>query len=125
MKKQIFKSTVLGSVILISTQIVAQKKNETSAAVAYKNTYSLAMGKNNIEGAKKALLDAKTYVDLAAENSETQNSPKTLWLKGEIYSNLFLFSYDKSLPFYFYFFGSEFSIRSGKWRLQILFLTCN
>jgi tetratricopeptide (TPR) repeat protein len=91
MKKQIFKSTVLGSVILISTQIVAQKKNETSAAVAYKNTYSLAMGKNNIEGAKKALLDAKTYVDLAAENSETQNSPKTLWLKGEIYSNLFLF----------------------------------
>lgn len=92
MKKQIFKSTIIGGVILISTQIVAQKKNETSAAVAYKNTYSLAMGKNNIEGAKKALLDAKTYVDLAAENSETQNSPKTLWLKGEIYSNLFIFA---------------------------------
>lgn len=75
----------------MSTQIVAQKKNETSAAVAYKNTYPLAMGKNNIEGAKKALLDAKSYIDLAAENAETQNSPKTLWLKGEIYSNLFLF----------------------------------
>ena len=96
MKKQILKNAILSGVVLFSGHVIAQKKNETSAAVAFKNTYSMAMSKNNIEGAKKALNDAKGFIDLAAENEETKSRPKTLWLKGAIYSNLYLFGMNNS-----------------------------
>ena len=79
MKKQILKNVILSGIVLFSGHVIAQKKNETSAAVAFKNTYSMAMSKNNIEGAKKALNDAKGFIDLAAENEETKSKPKTLW----------------------------------------------
>lgn len=91
MKKQMIKNVILAGVVLFTGQVIAQKKNETSAAVAFKNTYSMAMSKNNLEGAKKALTDAKGFIDLAAENEDTKSNPKTLWLKGAIYSNLYLF----------------------------------
>jgi hypothetical protein len=49
---------------------------------------SLAENKQEAyEKAKKSLIAAKGFIDLAAENAETKDSPKTLWLKGEIYSN--------------------------------------
>jgi len=96
MKKKIIKSVILSATILLSGQLIAQKKNETSAAVAYKNTYSMAMSKNNLDGAKKALLDAKGFIDIAAKNEDTKSNPKTLWLKGAIYSDLYLFGMNNS-----------------------------
>ena len=94
MKNNLIKSTLLVGTILAANVSISQKKNETSAAVAYKNTYSSAISSGNIPAAKKALLDAKKYIDLAIENPETQNSPKTLMLKGNIYSTLFLLGTD-------------------------------
>ena len=94
MKNNLIKSTLLVGTILAANVSISQKKNETSAAVAYKNTYSQAISSGNIPAAKKALLDAKKYIDLAIENPETQNSPKTLMLKGNIYSTLFLLGTD-------------------------------
>jgi len=94
MKNNLIKSTLVVGTILAANVSISQKKNETSAAVAYKNTYSQAISSGNIPAAKKALLDAKKYIDLAIENPETQNSPKTLMLKGNIYSTLFLLGTD-------------------------------
>lgn len=94
MKNNLIKSTLVVGTILAANVSISQKKNETSAAVAYKNTYSQALSSGNIPAAKKALLDAKKYIDLAIENPETQNSPKTLMLKGNIYSTLFLLGTD-------------------------------
>lgn len=82
-----FKSYVLVlGVVAISTVTNAQKKYETSAAVEYKNKYLPALASEDWETAKKSLLTAKEFIDLAASNEETKNSPKTLWLKGDIYS---------------------------------------
>ena len=94
MKNNLIKSTLLVGTILAANVSISQKKNETSAALAYNNTYSQAISSGNIPAAKKALLDAKKYIDLAIENPETQNSPKTLMLKGNIYSTLFLLGTD-------------------------------
>ena len=41
-----------------------------------------------MEEAKKQLIKAKESVDIAASNPETEKSPKTLFLKGEIYTNM-------------------------------------
>lgn len=71
----------------VTSVSIAQKKNETDAAVVYKNTFLPALMEGNMEAAKKALIKAKTSIDLAAENPETKESPKTLWLKGNIYSS--------------------------------------
>lgn len=87
MKKNLIKSTVLVGTFLVSSVSIAQKKNETDAAMHYKNTFLPALAENNMDAAKKALIKAKTSIDLAAENPETKESPKTLWLKGNIYSS--------------------------------------
>ena len=94
MKNNLIKSTLVVGTILAANVSISQKKNETSAAVAYKNTYSQAISAGNIPAAKKALLDAKKYIDLATESEETKNSPKTLMLKGNIYSTLYLLGVD-------------------------------
>ncbi len=73
--------------IVITSSTFGQKKNETSAAVEFKNKYMSAMATGDMEGAKKALIAAKEFVDLAAAHDETKDSQKTLWLKGEIYAN--------------------------------------
>jgi len=65
----------------------AQKKNETSAAVEFKNKYLSSLRKGDIETAKKALVSAKDFIDLAANHADTKASQKTNWLKGEIYAN--------------------------------------
>src|SRR3989338_842222 len=89
MKNQIMKSftyaSLLVAVVALSGNVYAQKKNETSAAVE-RNKVMNALAMENMIEAKKALLSAKEFIDLAAANDETKNSQKTLWLKGEIYS---------------------------------------
>ena len=71
----------------ITSIAVAQKKNETSAAVEYKNKYRAAMQKGDLDAAKKALISAKGFIDLAAVHIDTKDRQKTNWLKGEIYAS--------------------------------------
>lgn len=80
---------VIGSVTLTVT-LSAQKKNETSAAVEFKNNYQAALMSKDLEKAKNSLIAAKGFIDLAAEHPETKESPKTLYYKGEIYANFML-----------------------------------
>lgn len=79
------KITILAGCLMVSALSFGQKTNVTSAAVEYKQKFqpSLMMGK--VDDAKQALLNAKKYIDLAAENPETKEDPKTLYYKGEIY----------------------------------------
>jgi len=95
MKKQKMKITMktLGialSVIALNTVSYGQKKNETSAAVEFKNKYQMAVATGDFETAKKSLISAKEFVDLAAEHVDTKDSQKTMWLKGEIYANFMI-----------------------------------
>lgn len=71
----------------ISTVTFAQKKNETSAAVERGKALT-SQAKQDMEAAKKQLLSAKQFIDLAAAHEDTKNNQKTLWLKGDIYSGL-------------------------------------
>lgn len=71
----------------VTSVSIAQKNNETSAAITYKNTFLTDLQSGDLEGAKKALIKSKTFIDLAAEHPDTKESPKTLWLKGNIYSS--------------------------------------
>ena len=84
---KLFKTSFFAISLIALQTANAQKKNETSAAVEFKNNYQTAMMTGDIEKAKKSLKAAKGFIDLATENAETKDSPKTLWLKGEIYSN--------------------------------------
>lgn len=77
-------SVVLLTAMLFTTGAIAQKKNETNAAMDYQS-YEKAIMSQNMESAKKSLLSAKTWIDLAAENPETKESVKTLYYKGKIY----------------------------------------
>ncbi len=74
----------------ISIIASAQKKNETSAAVEFKNKYRPALATQDVETAKKALIAAKEFIDLAAAHPDTESSQKTLWLKGEIYAHFMI-----------------------------------
>ena len=76
---------VLVGALLVSSLSFGQKKNETSAAVEFKNKYAPAMQSGDMEIAKKTILSAKEYIDLAAEHPDTKESAKTLYYKGEIY----------------------------------------
>lgn len=78
--------------LLAGITVNAQKKNETSAAVEVKSNFKPAFASGDIEKAEKHLLQAKTFIDQAAANPETEKSPKTLYLKGEIYAYLYLLS---------------------------------
>lgn len=78
-------ATLIVGALTIAGVSFGQKKNETSAAVEYKNKFEPAMMSGDMENAKKALLSAKEFIDLAAAHPETQESPKTLFYKGEIY----------------------------------------
>lgn len=90
MKNRLQKSVLITGALILSTVTIAQKKNETSAAVEFKNKYQPALAGGDLETAKKSLVAAKGFIDLAAEHPETKESPKTLWLKGEIYSNFII-----------------------------------
>lgn len=73
--------------VVISTISYTQKNVETSAAVEYKNNYLPAMATGDLEKAKKSLIAAKGHIDAASIHPDTKESPKTLYYKGEIYSN--------------------------------------
>ncbi len=88
MKNNLIKSTLVVGTFLLSGVSIAQKKNETSAAVAYKITYMTAKEHGDVPAEKKALIEAKKYIDLAIEHIDTKESPKTLMLKGSIYSSI-------------------------------------
>jgi tetratricopeptide (TPR) repeat protein len=87
MKNFFLRPLLVAGTICIASSSLAQKMNETSAAVA-KNSYASALGNQDFVGAKKNLLEAKKYIDLAAANEETKANQKTLWLKGYIYLNI-------------------------------------
>jgi tetratricopeptide (TPR) repeat protein len=72
---------------VLSATVSAQKTNETSAAVEFRNTYKDKLMRQDFDGAKKSLEKAKGFIDQAAAHPDTKDSPKTLFLKGEIYSN--------------------------------------
>lgn len=86
MKNRFTSSALIMCGLAVSLNTVAQKQNETSAAVEYKNKYMMAMATGDMETAKKALVTAKGFIDLAAEHPDTKESQKTLFYKGEIYS---------------------------------------
>lgn len=90
MKNKVAKTSLIAGALIISASTFAQKKNETSAAVEFKTKYQVSMGSGDIDGAKKALIAAKGFIDLAAEHVETKESPKTLYYKGEIYANFLI-----------------------------------
>lgn len=79
------KNTWILGVALISSVAFGQKKNETSAAVEYKNKFLPAFRSEDNAAAKKSILTAKEFIDLAAAHEDTKNSAKTQYLKGEIY----------------------------------------
>lgn len=79
------KNTILIGAVLISSLSFGQKKNETDAALAFLKEYQPAMESKDYDGAKKGILKAKDFIDLAAANEETKDSPKTLYYKGQIY----------------------------------------
>lgn len=79
------KNSILVGTILLSTLAFGQKKNETSAAVEFKNKFAPAFQSQDYETAKKSILSAKEFIDLAAEHPDTKESSKTLYYKGEVY----------------------------------------
>lgn len=83
----ITKGALIAGIFMISSLSFAQKKVETDAALALQ-AFEKAQMTGNMEEAKKQLLKAKESVDIAAANPETEKSPKTLFLKGEIYTNM-------------------------------------
>jgi tetratricopeptide (TPR) repeat protein len=85
--KMSFRTVGLSFLLVVITSVsFAQKKNETSAAVEFKNRFTTAFAKGDMEAAKKSLISAKEFIDLAAAHPDTKDNPKTMWLKGEIYS---------------------------------------
>lgn len=82
-----FKSLLIGTIVL-SSGVYGQKVNETSAAVEFKK-YGKSLTSGDVSAASSSLTKAKGFIDLAAENPETKESPKTLYYRGEIYMALF------------------------------------
>jgi tetratricopeptide (TPR) repeat protein len=71
--------------LLVCNNALAQPNRETDAAVEYKNNFMPALMSNDKVKAKKAIEEAKKAIDEAAAHPETQNSPKTYLLRGDIY----------------------------------------
>lgn len=76
---------IAGSIISLNLTF-AQKTTETSAALEFKK-YQEYLMKGEFDAAKKSLLKSKEYIDQAASHEDTKESQKTLYYKGEIYSN--------------------------------------
>ncbi len=86
-----FKIAALAlGLVAVTGNAFGQKKNETSAAVEFKNKYMTSFATGDFEAAKKSLVAAKEFIDLAAAHEETKESQKTQWLKGEIYSHFLI-----------------------------------
>jgi Tfp pilus assembly protein PilF len=84
MKRKLFSLTIVA--VLSATSLFAQKATETSAALEFRN-YGEFMMKGEFDAAKKSLKKSKEFIDQAAVHAETKESAKTLFYKGQIYSN--------------------------------------
>jgi tetratricopeptide (TPR) repeat protein len=71
--------------LLVCNNALAQPNRETDAAVQYKNNFMPALMSGDKAKAKKSIEEAKKAIDDAAAHPETQNSPKTFLLRGDIY----------------------------------------
>ena len=87
MKISLLSSVLVMGALTLTGSSFGQKKNETTAAVIYKNQYMMNMAKGKMDEAKLSLIEAKTFIDLAAAHPETKASQKTMFYKGEIYAN--------------------------------------
>ncbi len=83
------KGALMAGIVMISSLSFAQKKIETDAALAFQ-AYEKAYMAQDVTEMKKQLLKAKESIDIASTNVETEKSPKTLFLKGEIYASMFI-----------------------------------
>lgn len=84
MVKNNLKTALFCGVIGFSSIAVAQKSNEVNAAMEFQS-FKKELMRKDYDDAKYAILEAKKYIDEAAVNPETKNSPKTLFYKGKIY----------------------------------------
>ena len=84
MKTSLGLKTLLAGSLLLGFNSFGQKLNETTAATEF-NNFNKLIQKGKLEEATTSLMSAKNYIDLAAENAETKESPKTLYYKGQIY----------------------------------------
>lgn len=102
MKQFGLKTALFSGALFLSLQATAQKANETSAALEYKkfnNEFMMMMsGGGDLVDMQKSISKAKEYIDLAAENESTKESPKTLYYKGEIYTG-YLMAYAQDTVF--------------------------
>lgn len=87
--KNTTKGLLLAFVAFSTSAVFAQKAVETSAAVEM-NSFEDAFMRQDLTKAKAALERAKKFIDQAAEHPDTKESPKTLWLKGDIYFSALL-----------------------------------
>lgn len=85
--KNTSKIAVAGLLLFAGSISFGQKKTETDAALSFQS-FESALASQDMVNAKKALLKAKGFIDQAATNAETQESPKTLFYKGEIYASI-------------------------------------
>jgi len=69
---------------ILTTAVFAQKKNVQNAVMDFR-AYEKAIQNQNAAGAKKSLLSAKNYIDMAASNPETAQDLKMYFFKGNIY----------------------------------------
>jgi tetratricopeptide (TPR) repeat protein len=100
MKNYKMKKSILVGTLVLSTLAFGQKKNETSAAVEFKNKFAPAFQSQDYETAKKSILSAKEFIDLAAAHPDTKETSKTNYYKGEVYlgiKSLAVASGDKDL----------------------------
>ena len=82
---------ILGLALMTSIAF-GQKKNETQAAIEYKTKYLPAMQQKDYATAKKHILSAKEFIDMAAAHEDTKSREKTLYYKTEIYLGIMALS---------------------------------
>lgn len=86
-KKQFMKKLLL-SIVAVSVMgaAVGQKADRTSAIMTFKE-FSEAFQEQNMDKAKKTIMEAKEYID-KAYNGGYQKDHKTLYYRGMIYSSI-------------------------------------
>lgn len=94
------KVALFAGIIAISTSINAQNSNVVSAAIEYKK-YLPELMSGNVEGAKKVLMEAKSFIDPAMKHEDTKDDPKAHYYNGVIHFGLIeLSAQDEALKEY-------------------------
>lgn len=94
------KVALFAGIIVISTSINAQNSNVVSAAIEYKK-YLPELMSGNVEGAKKVLMEAKSFIDPAMKHEDTKDDPKAHYYNGVIHFGLIeLSAQDEALKEY-------------------------